>query len=188
VSADILSGSAGRDERPATVRVWDPLVRLFHWGLVVAFFTAWFSDSGERVHNAAGYTVLGLVAFRLVWGIVGTRHARFSDFVASPGTLVGYLRDLFGGHPPHYAGHNPAGGLMILGLLTMVTLTAGSGWLMITDRFWGTEWVEELHEGAATLTLALIAMHVLGAMVSSWLHRENLVLAMITGRKRVQPR
>jgi cytochrome b len=176
--------AAGPREGPATVRVWDSLVRIFHWGLVACFLTAWFADGGERVHDTAGYVVLGLVAFRLVWGLIGTRHARFAEFVPTPAGLLAYLRELAAGSAPRHLGHNPAGGAMIVALLAMVALTAGSGALLVTDRFWGSGWIEALHRGAAWLTLALIACHVTGVMVSSVLHRENLVLAMLTGRKR----
>jgi cytochrome b len=176
--------TAGAATMPAPqVRVWDPLVRLFHWSLAAAFAIAFLSEEGERLHDAAGYVVLGLIGFRLVWGLVGSEHARFTDFVPSPRRLVGYLAGLVRGRPERYLGHNPAGGVMILLLLTAVLVTAGSGWLMTTDRFWGTEWVEELHEGAAYAALALVGAHVLGVLVSSLLHHENLVRAMITGRK-----
>ncbi len=167
----------------ASVRVWDPLVRLFHWSLVAAFATAFLSEEGERLHEVAGYVVLGLLAFRLVWGLIGPAHARFKDFVPSPSRLWAYLRSLVRGRPERYLGHNPAGAVMILCLLGTVFIAAGSGWLMTTDRFWGTKWVEELHEVSAWLALALVGVHVAGVVVSSLLHRENLVRAMITGRK-----
>ncbi len=167
----------------ASVRVWDPLVRLFHWSLVAAFATAFLSEEGERLHEVAGYVVLGLIAFRLVWGLIGSDHARFKDFVPSPARLWAYLRSLVRGRPDRYLGHNPAGAVMILCLLGTVFIAAGSGWLMTTDRFWGTKWVEELHEASAWLALALVGVHVAGVLVSSLLHRENLVRAMITGRK-----
>jgi cytochrome b len=175
---------AGRPERPATVPVWDPVVRVFHWSLVASFAVAWFSEDSGRLHETAGYVVLTLVAIRLVWGFVGTRHARFRDFVPSPATLTAYLRDMIALRAKRHLGHNPAGSVMIVLLLVMLVLTGGSGWLMTTDAFWGVEWVEELHEAAANLTLALVFLHLAGVLVSSLMHRENLVLAMITGRKR----
>jgi cytochrome b len=184
-----MSAGGGTDGVAAVpaqqVRVWDLPVRLFHWSLVVAFAIAFLSEEGESLHNAAGYTVLGLIGFRLVWGFVGSEHARFTDFVPSPRRLVRYLAGVARGRPERHLGHNPAGGVMILLLLATVLVTAGSGWLMITDRFWGTKWVEELHEGAAYVALALVGVHVLGVLVSSVLHRENLVRAMVTGRKPV---
>ena len=168
-----------------TVRVWDPVVRLFHWTLVAAFATAFLAEEGGRLHDAAGYAVLGLIGLRLIWGLVGPAHARFAEFVPTPARLVGYLRRLARGRPERYLGHNPAGGAMIVLLLAAVLCAAGSGWLMTTDRFWGVRWVEEVHETSAWLALALVAVHVLGVAVSSLLHRENLVRAMITGTKPV---
>jgi cytochrome b len=178
---------AGRTERPATVRVWDLLVRLFHWGLVISFTIAWLGEGGKDLHQGAGYVVLALVAVRLIWGYVGSRHARFRDFVPGPKELLAYLKSLPGGHPRRYLGHNPAGGAMIVLMLAMLILTGGSGWLMTTDAFWGIEWVENLHAAAANLTVVLVFAHLAGVVFSSLAHRENLVLAMITGRKRVEP-
>ncbi len=168
----------------ASLRVWDPVVRLFHWSLVASFGTAFLIDDDGQVHETAGYVVLGLLAVRLVWGLIGTRHARFADFVRGPGSVVAYLRDLAAGRAERYLGHNPAGGAMILLLILAVGTTALTGWLSTTDQFWGVEWLEELHEVAAYLSVGLIALHVLGVVASSWLHQENLVRAMITGRKR----
>ena len=167
------------------VRVWDPVVRLFHWSLVTAFATAFLAEEGGRLHDAAGYTVLGLIGIRLVWGLIGPLHARFASFVAAPGQLAAYLRELARGRPRRFLGHNPAGGAMIVVLLATVLTTAASGWLMTTDRFWGIEWVENLHEGSAWLALILVGVHVTGVLASSLMHRENLVRAMITGDKPV---
>jgi cytochrome b len=178
--------AAGHTEWPAVVRVWDPLVRLFHWSLVVRFTIAWLTEEGKGLHRGAGYFVLGLVAVRLIWGFVGSRHARFVDFVPGPRRLLLYANSLRSGHPPRYLGHNPAGGAMIVLMLAMLILTGGSGWLMTTDAFWGIEWVEELHAIAANLTVVLVFAHVAGVIFSSLAHRENLVLAMITGRKRAE--
>ena len=166
-----------------TIRVWDPVVRVFHWTLVTAFATAFLVEEGGRLHDAAGYVVLGLIAVRLVWGVIGPEHARFASFVPTLAGLVGYLRGVARGKPARFLGHNPAGGVMIVLLLATVFSATASGWLMTTDRFWGVGWVEELHEGAAWLALALVGVHVLGVLVSSLLHRENLVRAMVTGNK-----
>jgi cytochrome b len=181
-----VATAAGRTERPATVRVWDPLVRLFHWTLVISFTIAWLSEDAKGLHQGAGYVVLGLVAVRLIWGFVGSRHARFRDFVPGPQGLLAYLKSLRAGHARRYLGHNPAGGAMILLLLAMLILIGGSGWLSTTDAFWGVEWVENLHAAAANLTVVLVFAHVAGVIFSSLAHRENLVLAMITGRKRAE--
>ena len=168
----------------AEVIVWDPLVRIFHWSLVAAFFTAFVTgDEESLVHEWAGWIVLGLIAFRLVWGFAGSRHARFRDFVSSPATVAAYLRDLFRGRARRYLGHNPAGGAMILLLLATVGLAAVTGALMTTDWGWGSKALEETHEALANIAIVLVGIHIAGVLVSSLLHGENLVRAMITGRK-----
>jgi cytochrome b len=175
------------DGMPDTVRVWDPLVRVFHWSLATAVFTAWFTEDGPGwLHDNAGYIALGLVAFRLVWGLVGTRYARFSEFVRSPRATLGYAADLVTGGERHYLGHNPLGGWMIVALLGMVAVTGTTGWLYTTDAFWGVKWMEELHEICANSLIFLVALHVAGVVFTSWRERENLVRAMLTGRKRAE--
>ena len=170
---------------PAEVRVWDPLVRIFHWSLVAAFATAWLSaEESGHVHRLAGYVVLGLVGFRLVWGVVGSRHARFVDFVKGPGAVLRYIAEMRRGRPARHLGHNPAGGAMVIALLTLLAVISGTGYMLTTDAWWGVEWVEGLHEAAANLALVLVPLHVLGVVISSLVERQNLVLAMITGRKR----
>lgn len=169
-----------------SVRVWDPLIRIFHWAVVTAVAAAWILEDSGRLHEAAGYVVLGLVLLRLLWGMVGTRHARFSDFVPTPRRFLSYVTATAQRRAKRHLGHNPAGGAMIVALLTVLLVTAGSGWLMTTDAFWGTEWVEEFHEFAANVLLVLVAGHLTGVVVSSLMHRENLVLAMFTGRKRAE--
>lgn len=182
-------------KQPDTVTVWDPLVRIFHWSLVAFFFIAFLTeDELLTVHVYAGYAVAGLVAFRLLWGIIGTRHARFTDFVTGPGAVKRYLGRLFTGKAPHYLGHNPAGAAMIIALLLSLVLTAftgaaliaGDGYGPLADTFFAGlsgESFEETHEFFANFTLFLVGLHVLGVVVSSFLHRENLVRAMVTGRK-----
>jgi cytochrome b len=168
-----------------SVPVWDPLVRIFHWSLVLAFFSAYLlGDDGGSLHQAFGYTVLGLVAFRLVWGAVGSRHARFSNFVPSPRRLLAYFKDMLAGREARHLGHNPAGAAMIVALLLMLASTGLTGWLQTTDAWWGSEAMEEVHEVLANGTLLLVALHVLGVLYSSLRHHENLVRAMVTGRKR----
>lgn len=168
-----------------TVRVWDPLVRLFHWSLVGAFVIAWATgDELQALHELAGYAIVGLLIMRVIWGFVGTVHARFSDFVHRPSTVIGYLVDTLRLRAKRYLGHNPAGGAMVIALLVMLAITCATGILMTTDAFWGIEWVEEIHEFAANLTVVLVGLHLVGVFVASVEHRENLVKAMITGRKR----
>lgn len=176
---------AGGERPPAEVRVWDPFVRVFHWSLVTLFVVAFLTgDEVERVHEIAGYGIAALIALRLIWGLVGSRHARFADFVRGPRTVIAYVRGLMNGDAPRYLGHNPAGGAMIVALLVMLAGTCVTGIMMTTDAFWGSEWVEEVHEALANSMLALVILHVLGVLVSGLLHGENLVKAMVTGRKR----
>jgi cytochrome b len=137
------------------------------------------------VHVFLGYTLLGLIGFRLLWGIVGTRYARFSGFTLRPAKVVAYLKSLLSGAPQHYVGHNPAGSWVIIGLLVLGLLTGASGYAVYNEI--GGEWLEDLHEGAANTMLALVVVHVLGVLVSSLLHRENLVRAMINGYKAGEP-
>ena len=112
------------------VRVWDPLVRLFHWSLVATFIIAWLSGEEEGLlHVYAGYAVMGLVVFRLLWGFIGTRHARFRSFLYSPQRTLRYLGSLFSSVPEHYTGHNPAGGWMIVALLASLLVTGYTGLL-----------------------------------------------------------
>lgn len=206
------------------VRVWDPLVRLFHWTLVAAFVVAYLTGEEESlVHIYAGYYIAGLIVFRVIWGFVGTRYARFSDFIYSPRRTVQYLKGMAAGKPEHFVGHNPAGGWMIVMLLVSLVLTTWTGleyyalegqgplaagnveFTLVTaaladddDRYAHEahddddeegghspeeEFWEELHEFFANLTVLLIVIHVAGVVVASRLHGENLVRAMITGRK-----
>jgi cytochrome b len=219
---------------PVKIRVWDLPVRVFHWSLVTVFAVAFLSgDEFADLHVASGYLVLGLVAFRVLWGFIGGRYARFSDFVRGPATAVRYARSLLAGTPERYLGHNPLGGWMILLLLLAVGVTGWSGILAQTaetgsggaalEITWlksvyadgrndadehasrhlataggpvgeregkaagGDEFWEEVHEAAAYSTLFLILLHILGVIVSSRLHRENLVRAMLTGDKAQEP-
>jgi cytochrome b len=185
MSVHTADHDAGRIARPATAPVWDPLVRIFHWSLVIAFTVAWLSGEELRgVHLIAGYAIVGLVAFRLVWGVIGATHARFSDFVYRPRRVIGYLMDAVRMRAKRYVGHNPAGGAMVIALLAMLTATCATGVMMTTDAYWGVKWVEEAHETAVNLTLVLIGLHLAGVAAASFEHRENLVRAMFTGRKR----
>lgn len=178
---------AGQAAAPPTTRVWDPLVRVFHWSLVAAFVTAWATgDELQDVHEIAGYAILGLVAARVVWGFVGSTHARFADFVYRPSTVVGYLVDTARLRAKRYLGHNPAGGAMVIALLLVLAAICGTGVMMTTDAFWGVEWVEEAHELAVNLAIVLVGLHLVGVLAASLEHGENLVRAMVTGRKRAR--
>ena len=169
----------------ARIRVWDPLVRVFHWSLALSVLLAWISAEGwGRWHEWIGYAALALVAVRLIWGLVGSRYARFAAFLRGPAATMAYARSVLAHRDRRYLGHNPLGGWMIIALLVMVTLTGFTGWLYTTDAYWGVEWVEEVHEGCANTLLFLIGLHVAGVVLTSWRHGENLVAAMWHGRKR----
>ena len=170
------------------VRVWDLPTRIVHWSLAASFAGAWLSAESERwrdIHVVLGYTLAGLIAFRLIWGVVGSRYARFSNFAFPPSRLVAYLKSLLKGAPEHHAGHNPAGGLAIFGLLALGITVAASGYATYQEL--GGEWLEDLHEGAANAMLGLVFIHLAGVVVSSVLHKENLVRSMITGWKQGRP-
>lgn len=223
-----------------TIQVWDILVRIFHWSLVLAFIVAYMSSEEENpLHIYSGYAVLGLICFRVIWGIVGSRYARFSNFIYSPASVMGYLKSARAGQPQHYLGHNPLGGWMVMALLTtlfVVTLSglmvyqieeaqegrevaSTSGGLTLISAAnaeqeresenetednerellkadaesedkeseageAGEEFWEEIHEISSNFMLFLIALHLLGVVQASRLHKENLVIAMLTGKKR----
>ena len=166
------------------ILVWDLPTRLFHWLLALSFLGAFLSADSERhrdVHVALGYTVLGLVAFRLVWGLIGTRYARFSAFPLSPRRAFAYLKSLASRAPQHHVGHNPAGSLAIYALLALALGAGASGYAAYNDI--GGEALAELHEAAANAMLGLVLVHIGAVIVSSFVHRENLVAAMLHGYK-----
>jgi cytochrome b len=180
-------------------RVWDPLVRIFHWLLVVGFFAAYFVEPEDSpIHVLAGYTVLGLVLVRVVWGFVGSEHARFSDFVYRPSVVLRYLADTVRLRAKRYLGHSPGGGAMVVALLIALLATTVSGLMVYgADQHAGplASWMvgvskqaeqtlEEVHETLANVTLGLVVLHLIGVAVASLSHRENLVRSMFTGSKR----
>lgn len=170
------------------VLVWDAPVRVFHWLLVLSFAGAYLTAESERwrlVHVTLGYTMAGLVVFRILWGLMGTRHARFSSFLRGPKAVIAYLGGLLRGHPQHHTGHNPAGALAIVALLALSLIVALAGWATYNEL--AGDWLEEVHEAAANVMLALVGVHVAAVALSSKLHRENLVRAMISGRKTGKP-
>ncbi len=177
------SASATPDEVGRTIKVWDPLVRLFHWSLVVCFVVAWVTgDELQRLHELAGYTIVGLLGVRIIWGFVGTAHARFTDFVYRPSVALYYLVDTVRLRARRYLGHNPAGGAMVVALLLMLGATTASGIMLTVSG----HWLKEVHELAANVTIVLVGLHLAGVIFACVEHRENLVRAMITGRKRAR--
>lgn len=171
-----------------SILVWDIPTRLFHWLLALSFVGAFVTAESERtrdLHLLFGYTLLGLIGFRLLWGLIGSRYARFRSFLFSPAAVRDYLVSLLTRNPKHYLGHNPTGSFAVFLLLALGLLAGASGWAAYNDA--GGEWLEELHEGMANAMLAVVFVHIAGVVVSSLLHRENLVRAMITGRKQGKP-
>ena len=167
------------------VKVWDPLVRICHWTLVTSVVLAWATQEGWGAwHEWIGYASLAVVAVRLPWGFLGSSWARFQQFVRPPGETLSYAKRVLAGSEERHLGHNPLGGWMIVMLLVNVLLVGLSGWLFTTDRYWGVEWVEDLHEGLSNSLAVLVALHVAGVIFTSWRQRENLVAAMLHGRKR----
>ena len=187
------------------IKVWDIGVRLFHWSLVLFFTIAYISEDIELIHVYAGYVITGLILFRLLWGLIGSKYARFSNFIYGKKTALIYLRSLFTKQPQHYIGHNPIAGWMIITLLIFISLITWSGMELYAadgkgplanvavefisaanadddgdkvDSIW-----EDIHESLANLTLLFIFVHVAGVLFSSLIHRENLVRSMITGYK-----
>lgn len=181
-----------------TIKVWDPFVRIFHWSLVFFFFLAYITeDDWINIHSYAGYTVISLITFRIIWGFFGTYYARFNQFVTSFGSVKTYLKQIFSGNAKHYVGHNPAGGIMIIILLISLFLitftgmsvfaTEGHGPLATTFiSQWSEDILEEAHELFANLTVLMVIIHVSGVVVSSLLHKENLIKSMITGTKLIE--
>ena len=201
------------DRATTEITVWDPLVRLFHWTLVLAFIFAFCSQSDafekiresllpeewlQTLHVWAGYTIAGLLLFRLLWGLVGPRYARFSDFVYRPGEVFAYVKAVLTLRAPRYLGHNPAGGAMIIIMLLSLTITVSAGLmlygaekglgplagLLMDSSDDAIDAFKEVHEFFANFTVILVIGHLIGVIWESLLHRENLARAMITGRKR----
>lgn len=180
-------------ERPGAaparlVRVWDPLVRLIHWGVAAGvLLNAAVLDDDGAAHETVGYVVLGFVLVRLAWGLIGTSHARFSAFPLNPAGALRHLAGLLRGRHPVHLSHNPAGALMVYNLWATLIGLGVTGYMMGTPRFFGMDWVEELHEGLFAWLMVSVALHVAAVLLDSWLTRVPLVRAMIDGRKRLPP-
>jgi cytochrome b len=180
------------------VKVWDLAVRLSHLlmgALVLGAFLTAEEDDTIPLHTRLGLAMLGVVVFRVVWGFLGTRHARFSDFVKSPRVVLAAARDMVRGKPGVHLGHNPVGAMMVLALLATLLTIAGTGIIIAMGPEWdgalagvltksSAHAVKELHEGAAGLLVVLIGFHVAGVVASSFLEKQNLLAGMVTGYKR----
>ncbi len=181
-----MTGQSGGATPPASVAVWDPFVRLFHWSLVALFICAFLTgDEIAWLHIRAGYAIAVLVALRILWGFVGSENARFAFFVRPPSEVLSFLHDSARLKARRYLGHNPAGGAMILALLGLLTLVSMTGMLLTTDAFWGSHLMKAAHEAGVYALVGLVLLHLAGVALASVEHGENLVRAMISGRKRV---
>jgi cytochrome b len=170
------------------VLIWDAPVRVFHWLMVLCFAGAYITAESETwrlVHVTLGYTMAGLVAFRLVWGLAGTPYARFASFVRGPKAVMAYVRSMLSGQPEHHIGHNPAGALAIVAMLALTVGIGATGWATYNDI--AGEWVAKVHELAANTMLLVVGVHIAGVVIASLLHKENLLRSMVTGRKLATP-
>ncbi|WP_454766970.1 cytochrome b/b6 domain-containing protein [Cupriavidus campinensis] len=165
------------------LRVWDVVVRLTHWGVAVAVCYDLVDDSGDSVHRMLGYTAAGLVLFRLLWGFIGSEHARFSAWLPRPGGVLAYAGALARRRAPRFISHTPLGAVMMMAMWGLILLLAVTGWMSRLDPLWGEDWPIDIHRWLSNTLLGLIVVHVLVAIVLSVAGRENLIAAMITGRK-----
>jgi len=169
------------------ILVWDAPTRVFHWLLALSFAGAYATSEGRGlmgVHLTLGYTMVGLVAFRVIWGLIGTRYARFSNFVRGPATVARYASDMLSPKADHSVGHNPLGAVSIVLMLLCTLAIVYSGWVYFNG---GVHALKSLHEGAAALMATVVAVHVAGVVLASLMQGENLVRAMFNGRKQGRP-
>ena len=168
--------------------VWDMPVRVFHWVLALCFAGAWLTSESEYWklwHVSFGYSMALLIAFRLVWGLVGTRYARFMQFVRGPAAVKAYFISYLQGKPQHHVGHNPAGALAILAIIGTVLVTVASGYAAYEEI--GGDWLSDIHEAMASLLMGIVVLHIAAVLLTSVFHKENLVRAMLTGKKLILP-
>lgn len=171
-----------------TILVWDIPTRIFHWLLVISFAGAWLTSESERlqmIHYAFGYSAVALVLFRLVWGFIGTKYARFTQFIKGPKQILSHFKDALGGHQQATVGHNPAGGLVMVALMLIILLIGLTGYLSVKEYL--GDFMSEAHEVIASFVLALVIIHVAAAVIMSLLQKENLVRAMVNGKKQGLP-
>lgn len=165
-------------------KVWDPFVRLFHWTLVAGFAAnALFTDPEDGLHHWIGYAVVALIGLRVLWGLVGSHHARFASFPPDPAAALGQVADMATGRRRVHLGHTPLGALMIYNILLTMAVIGASGWMMTTYTWFGVEWVEELHEVAVTWAEISVVLHIAAVLWESLRTGVNLPRAMVTGTK-----
>ncbi len=178
-------GGSPSSTEERTIKVWDPIVRIFHWTVVTACtLNLFILEEGKYWHRVTGYVVAAAIIVRVLWGFVGTRHARFSDFMPTPARVMKQIRGIMTRNESRYIGHNPLASIMMMVLIGLLAATALTGWMTTLDAFWGEKWLEELHGTIANSIMVLVFIHAGAAIVESWRHRENLVWSMVTGRKK----
>ncbi|MBP6854368.1 MAG: cytochrome b/b6 domain-containing protein [Rhodoferax sp.] len=168
--------------------VWSRGTRLLHWTLAVSMIASFVThEGGGRWHEWTGYVALAAAALRVVLGLVGGGRWRFGSFLQGAGATWAYARAVWQRREAHYLGHNPLGGWMVVALLADAVAVGATGWLYVTDRFWGTAWLEDLHGALGHVVIPLLFLHVAGVVFTSMRQRENLAAAMVHGRKRARP-
>ena len=174
------------------VLVWDMPVRVFHWLLVISFAGAWLtaeSESQQMLHYAFGYTACALILFRIVWGVIGTRYARFTHFIKGPTDTWHHIKLLFTGKSSlrfgSNLGHNPAGALAMISLMVLVMLIGITGYWIVKDVY--GDFMSDAHKTIANIALGVVIIHVFAAVIMSFMQKENLVKAMVTGKKQGTP-
>jgi cytochrome b len=180
-------GGSNRTPADRTVAVWDLPLRLWHWALAASILVAWFTPTVyDSLHRIVGYTVIGLLAFRLVWGFWGSRYSRFRMIGVRLRAAPFYLWNLRRGITGRYIGLNPAGTLMLVALVVALAVSAITGALSVTVTFFGVWWIEDTHAYASDVVIVLAVLHIVGVVLMGLLQHENLIRAMITGRKRIR--
>ncbi|WP_019450248.1 cytochrome b/b6 domain-containing protein [Cupriavidus sp. BIS7] len=178
-----MPAPADRVHAPDTIRVWDVVVRFTHWSVAAIVLFDLIQDSGDRVHRTLGYIAAGLVLFRIVWGFIGSQHARFSTWLPRPAAVRDYSKALAAGRAPRYVSHTPLGAVGMLAMWALILSLAVTGWISRLDPFWGEDWPIDIHHWLANTLLAVVIVHVIAAIGMSIKGKENLIAAMITGRK-----
>lgn len=168
------------------IKIWDLFVRIFHWSVVLIFMLDFWlieDDGSWSLHRILGYTLAGLVVMRIIWGFIGPHTARFASFFPTPQRVKNHLNDLKQRTVDPREGHNPMGGAMVILLLTMLIVITFSGWMQTWDMFWGEEWLEEVHEISANITMFLVTLHVAAVIIMTKVTGIPLLRTMLTGKR-----
>lgn len=172
----------------STILVWDVPVRVFHWALVISFFGAWFTAEGDgllMMHYAFGYSACALVIFRIVWGLIGTKYSRFTQFIKGPEKIKTHLKEMFTLKKSDGPGHNPLGALVMIAMMLLILLIGLTGYWSVKGYL--GDFMGEVHETVASLVLGLVIIHIAAAIIMSLLHKENLIRSMVNGQKQGNP-